>query len=128
MLPVNIGFDPAASLNAPCPAPKGGGATPAATGPGSFHTMLRDAAAATAEAPANTAPAHGKDAVNETGRGAAADEGTTLRPKPRRRTDQTAVNEIDRTDAAAKAEAPANTAPAQRRRCRERDRLRSRRR
>ena len=46
MLPVNIGFDPATSLNAPCPASKGGGAMPAATGPGSFHNMLRDAAAA----------------------------------------------------------------------------------
>ena len=45
MLPVNIGFDPATSLNAPCPASKGGGATPAAPGPGSFHTMLRDATA-----------------------------------------------------------------------------------
>ena len=82
MLPVNIGFDPATSLNAPCPASKGGGAMSAATGPGSFHTMLRDAAAAKAAAPANTAPAHGKDAVNETDRGAAAD---ASRARPTRR-------------------------------------------
>ena len=51
MLPVNIGFDPAASLNASCPALKGSGATPAATGPGSFHNMLRDAAATRADGP-----------------------------------------------------------------------------
>ena len=85
MLPVNFGFDPGTSLKASCPAPKGGGATPAATGPGSFHNMLRDAGAARSEAPANTAPAHGEDAANETDRGATA---------------------------AARSEAPANTAPA----------------
>ena len=58
MLPVNIGFEPATSLNAPCPASKGGGTMSAATRPGSFHTMLRDAAAARDEAPAKSAPAH----------------------------------------------------------------------
>ena len=105
MMPVNIGFDPAASLNAPCPAPKGGGARAAAPGPGSFHTMLRDAAAATAEAPANTAPAHGEGAVNKTDRGAAADDS---RARPMRRQDQTAAADTN----TAAAEAPASTAPA----------------
>jgi len=105
MLPVNIGFDPGMSINAPCPAPKGGGATPAATGPGSFHTMLRDAAAGTAEAPADTAPAHGENAVNENGR-AAADKSRT---QPTRRQDLTAA--ADRNADAA--EAPADSAPTQ---------------
>ena len=89
MLPVNIGFDPAASLNASCPALKGSGATPAATGPGSFHNMLRDAAATRAEAPARTVSASGHDAMNKTdGRvaGAARDEAPS---KTRRRTAKT---------------------------------------
>ena len=105
MLPVNIGFDPAASLNASCPAPKGSGATPAATGPGSFHNMLRDAAAARDAAPANSAPAHGKDAVNETGRRAAAD---TSRARPTRRQNHTAGTDTN----AVVAKDPANSAPA----------------
>jgi flagellar hook-length control protein FliK len=107
MLPVNFGFDPATSLNAPCPAPKGGGATPAATGPGSFHTMLRDVAAAKAAAPANTAPPHREDAVNETDRGAAADKSHA---RPTRRQNLTAGADTN----AVAAEAPANTAPAHR--------------
>jgi flagellar hook-length control protein FliK len=107
MLPVNLEFDPATSLNAPCPAPKGGGATPAATGPGSFHTMLRDVAAAKAAAPANTAPPHREDAVNETDRGAAADKSHA---RPTRRQNLTAGAETN----AVAVEAPANTAPAHR--------------
>jgi flagellar hook-length control protein FliK len=107
MLPVNFGFDPATSLNAPCPAPKGGGATPAATGPGSFHTMLRDVAAAKAAVPANTAPPHREDAVNETDRGAAADKSHA---RPTRRQNLTAGADTN----AVAAEAPANTAPAHR--------------
>jgi len=105
MLPVNIGFDPAASLNASCPALKGSGATPTATGPGSFHNMLRDAAAARDAAPANSAPAHGKDAVNETGRRAAAD---TSRARPTRRQNHTAGTDTN----AVVAKDPANSAPA----------------
>jgi flagellar hook-length control protein FliK len=105
MLPVTIGFDPGMSLNAPCPAPKGGGAAPAAAGPGSFHTLLRDAAAGTAEAPADTAPAQGENAGNETGR-AAADKS---RAQPTRRQDLTAG--ADRNADAA--EAPADSAPTQ---------------
>jgi len=107
MLPVNLEFDPATSLNAPCPAPKGGGATPAATGPGSFHTMLRDVAAAKAAAPANTAPPHREDAVNETDRGAAADKSHA---RPTRRQNLTAGADTN----AVAVEAPANTAPAHR--------------
>ena len=107
MLPVNFGFDPATSLNAPCPAPKGGGATSAATGPGSFHTMLRDVATAKAAAPANTAPPHREDAVNETDRGAAADKSHA---RPTRRQNLTAGADTN----AVAVEAPANTAPAHR--------------
>jgi flagellar hook-length control protein FliK len=66
MMPVDIGFDPATSLNAPCPAAKDGGATSAAAGPGSFHHMLRDATAARDEAPAKSAPVHGADSVSGT--------------------------------------------------------------
>jgi len=105
MLPVNFGFDPATSFNAPCPAPKGGGAMSAATGPGSFHTMLRDAAAARAAAPAHTAPAHRKDAMNDAGRRAAADDS---RARPARRQNLTTGADTN----AVAAEAPAHTAPA----------------
>ena len=73
MLPINFGFDPATSLNAAGPALKGG-VTPAATEQGLFHNMLRDAAAAKAEVPAKTAPAHSKYAVNEADRGDAVDD------------------------------------------------------
>jgi flagellar hook-length control protein FliK len=107
MLPVTFGFDPATSLNAPCPAPKGGGATPAATGPGSFHTMLRDVAAAKAAAPAKTAPPHREDAVNETDRGAAADKSHA---RPTRRQNLTAGADTN----AVAVETPANAAPAHR--------------
>jgi len=102
---VNIGFDPAASLNAPAPAPKGSGAKPAALGPGSFRTMLRDAAVATAKAPATTAPADGEGAVKKTDCGAAADHS---RARPARHRNQTAAADTHTVAA----EAPAGTAPA----------------
>ena len=104
-MPVNIGFDPAASLNAPAPAPKGSGAKPAALGPGSFRTMLRDAAVATAKAPATTAPADGEGAVKKTDCGAAADHS---RARPARHRNQTAAADTHTVAA----EAPAGTAPA----------------
>ena len=104
-MPVNIGFDPAASLNAPAPAPKGSGARPAALGPGSFHTMLRDTAVATAKAPATTAPVHGEGAVKKTDCGAAADDS---RARPARHRNQTAAADAHTVAA----EAPAGTASA----------------
>lgn len=122
MLPVNFGFDPAMSFNAPCSAPKDGGTAPtgvlparangdfgrpAVTGPGSFHDMLRDASAATDAAPTHIAPAHGRDAVNENGRKAAGDDSCA---RVARRQELTAGAE---TNAAAAADAsPAQTAPA----------------
>jgi flagellar hook-length control protein FliK len=109
MLPVNIGFDPATSLNAPCPASNGGGAMSAATGPGSFHTMLRDAAAGKAAGPANTAPAQRKEAMNDAGRGAAAAARADASAKTASVHGEGAVNETDRSGtAAAKDDAPAS--------------------
>jgi flagellar hook-length control protein FliK len=69
--------------------------------------MLRDVAAAKAAAPANTAPPHREDAVNETDRGAAADKSHA---RPTRRQNLTAGAETN----AVAVEAPANTAPAHR--------------
>jgi flagellar hook-length control protein FliK len=91
MIPVNIGFDPVASLNAPCSAPKGSGA--------------RAAAAETAKAPANTAPARDEGAVNKTDRGAGGDE---CRTRPAHRQNLTAAEDSNTVAA----EAPAGTAPA----------------
>jgi len=113
MLPVNFGFDPAMSLNAPLPAPKGGGVTPAATEPGSFHNMLRDAAAARAEAPAKTAPAHRENAMNATGRGAAGAARDQSPAETASASGEDVVNETDRRAAgAARDESPAETASA----------------
>jgi flagellar hook-length control protein FliK len=100
MLPVNFGFDPATSLNVPLSVPKSGGATPAATGPGSFHTMLHDAAAARDEAPAKTAPAHRENAMNGTSRRSAVEDSHT---RAMRRQDVTAAAE---TNTAAAKSAP----------------------
>jgi flagellar hook-length control protein FliK len=112
MLPVNIGFDPAASLNASCPALKGGGAMSAATGPGSFHNMLRDAAATRAEAQARTVSASGQDAMNKTDHRAAGAERDEAPAKTAPAHGEGAVNEIDRgAGAAAKTESPANSSP-----------------
>jgi flagellar hook-length control protein FliK len=69
--------------------------------------MLRDVATAKAAAPANTAPPHREDAVNETDRGAAADKSHA---RPTRRQNLTAGADTN----AVAAEAPANTAPAHR--------------
>ncbi len=113
MLPVNIGFDPATSLNAACPASNGGGAMPAATRPGSFHTMLRDAAAGNAAGSANTAPAQRKDAMNDAGRGAAAAAREDAPAKTTSVHGEGAVNETDRSGTAVvKDDAPANIRPA----------------
>lgn len=113
MLPVNIGFDPATSLNAPCPASKGGGAMSAATGPGSFHAVLRDAAAGKAAGSANSAPAQRKEAMNDAGRGAAAAARADASAKTASVHGEGAVNESDRSGtAAAKDDAPAKIAPA----------------
>jgi hypothetical protein len=99
MLPINFEFDPAASLNASGPALKGGGATPAAAEPGSFHNMLRDVAAARAEVPAKTAPAHREDPAKEADRGDAVDD-SDVRQAGRQNLNAVA------------AKAPAKTAPA----------------
>jgi hypothetical protein len=113
MLPVNFGVDPASSLNADSPVPKGGGALSVATGPGSFHTMLRDASAGKAAGSANTAPAHRKDAMNDTGRGAAAAARADSPAKNATLHGEGAVNETDHSaTAAAKDGAPAKIAPA----------------
>jgi flagellar hook-length control protein FliK len=113
MLPVNFGFDPTMSLNAALPAPKGGSVTPAATGPGSFHNMLCDAAAARAEAPAKSTSSRGQDAMNKTDRGAS---GAARDEEPVQSMTAHGQNVVNATDrgaaAAATAEAPATTAPA----------------
>jgi flagellar hook-length control protein FliK len=113
MLPVNIGFDPAMSLNAPCPASNGGGAMSAAPGPGSFHTMLRDATAGKTTGSANTAPALRKGAMNDAGRGAAAAAREDSPAKTTSVHGEGAVNETDRSGTAAvKDDAPAKITPA----------------
>jgi flagellar hook-length control protein FliK len=66
--------------------------------------MLRDAGAATAEAPANTAPAHGESAVNRTDRRAANDE---FRARPAHHRNQNAAADTHTVAA----EAPAGIAP-----------------
>jgi hypothetical protein len=67
--------------------------------------MLRDAAVATAKAPATTAPADGEGAVKKTDCGAAADHS---RARPARHRNQTAAADTHTVAA----EAPAGTAPA----------------
>jgi hypothetical protein len=107
MLPINFGFDPAASLNASGPALKSGD-TPTATKPGLFHNMLRDAAAARAEVPAKTAPAHRAEAAKEAEHESAVED---HHAQPTDRQDLTAGAD---TVAAARAEVPAKTAPTHR--------------
>ena len=111
MLPVNFGFDPATRLNAPIPAPKGGGVTPAAAGPTSFHDMLRGATAARTDGPAETRPTRREEAGNPTDSAAtAAGAEGPAETVPAR--DEEAVNKTKRgAGTAARTKASTKSAP-----------------